>query len=82
MTSDKKKGAGPKANARITEEENELLAALSQEKGLTTSEYIRQALRAKMMEDILIITKVKMTDGSSVEIQEALSQLIKGEAND
>ncbi len=82
MTSDKKKGAGPKANARITEEENELLVALSQEKGITTSEYIRQALRAKMMEDILIITKVKMTDGSSVEIQEALSQLIKGEAND
>jgi hypothetical protein len=82
MTSDRKKGAGPKANARITEEENELLVALSQEKGVTTSEYIRQSLRAKMMEDILLITKVKMTDGSPMEIQNALSQLIKGETND
>lgn len=79
MTSEKKKTTSPKVNARVTEEEYELLQALSQSEGTTPSDYIRKALRLKMMDDILSITKVKMTDGSPVEIREALAQLIKGE---
>jgi hypothetical protein len=35
-----------------------------------------------MTGNILLITKVKMSDGSSIEIQNALSQLIKEDTND
>ena len=79
MTSDKTKTTSPKVNARVSEEEYELLQALSQSEVTTPSDYIRKALRLKMMDDILSITKVKMTDGSPVEIREALTQLLKGE---
>ena len=79
MTSDKTKTTSPKVNARVSEEEYELLQALSQSEGTTPSDYIRKALRLKMMDDILSITKMKMTDGSSGEIRKALTQLLKGE---
>ena len=79
MTSEKKKNSAPKANARITEEEHELLLALSQQQGVTPSDYIRKSLRQKMMEDILSITKIEMTEGSPVEIRDALTKLIGGD---
>ena len=79
MTSDKTKTTSPKVNARVSEEEYELIQALSQSENTTPSDYVRKALRLKMVDDILSITKVKMTDGSPIEIREALNQLLKGE---
>ena len=64
MTSDNRKVIAPKANARISPEEHELLTQLADEQGITPSEYIRQALKSKMMDDILIQSKLKKNESN------------------
>lgn len=64
MTTTAKKPAAPKANARISQEEHEMLIQLADAQGITPSEYIRQALKSKMMNDILIKSRSKRNESN------------------
>ena len=72
MTSDKKR-IEPKINARVTPAEQELLQILSNYEGITPSEYIRTAVKTKMIEQIL---SMYGEEGRKEEWGEAVDKLI------